>query len=41
LNAAANFFKHVDRDHDQTLEFNPGPTELVLYDAVMKYRERL
>ena len=39
LSEAENFFKHADRDHDQVLEFKPGPTELLLYDAVLKYRE--
>lgn len=39
LNDAANFFKHADRDHDEVLEFSRGPTELLLYDAVRKYRE--
>ncbi len=39
LNEAANFFKHADRDHDEVLEFIQGPTELLLYDAVRKYRE--
>ena len=39
LNEAANFFKHADRDHGDVLEFNSGPTELLLYDAVKKYRE--
>lgn len=39
LNEAANFFKHADRDHDGVLEFVPGQTELLLYDAVRKYRE--
>lgn len=39
LNEAANFFKHADRDHDEVLEFAEEPTELLLYDAVRKYRE--
>ena len=39
LNEAANFFKHADRDHDDVLAFNPGPTELLLYDACVKYKE--
>ena len=39
LNEAANFFKHADRDHDEVLEFAEGPTGLLLYDAVRKYRE--
>ncbi len=39
LNEAANFFKHGDRDHDEVLEFSEGQTELLLYDAVRKYRE--
>ena len=39
LSEAANFFKHADRDHEDVLEFSEGPTELLLYDAVRKYRE--
>jgi len=39
INEAANFFKHADRDHDEVLEFSEGQTELLLYDAVQKYRE--
>ena len=39
LNEAQNFFKHADRDHEETLTFNPGPTELQLYDACVKYKE--
>ena len=39
LNEAANFFKHADRDHDQVLEFCPGLSEFMMYDAVKKYRE--
>jgi hypothetical protein len=39
LNEAANFFKHANRDSDEVLEFSAGPTELLLYDAIRKYRE--
>ena len=39
LSEAANFFKHANRDHDEVLEFSAGPTELLLYDAIRKYRE--
>ena len=39
LNEAQNFFKHADRDHDSTLEFNPSSTELMAMDACMKYLE--
>ena len=39
LNEAANFFKHAARDNDEVLEFGPGQTELLLFDAVRKYRE--
>jgi hypothetical protein len=30
LGAAANFFKHADRDADQTLDFDEGDAEVVL-----------
>jgi hypothetical protein len=39
LNEAANFFKHANRDHNEVIEFSQSPTELLLYDAVWKYRE--
>jgi len=39
LNEAANFFKHADRDQDDVLEFSQGQSELLLYDAIRKYRE--
>lgn len=32
--AAANFFKHADRDPDATIEFSPGLTELFIYFAI-------
>jgi len=31
---AANFFKHADRDPDETIEFSPGLTELFIYFAI-------
>jgi hypothetical protein len=37
LTEAENFFKHADRDADATLEFNPGQTEFILWDASMTY----
>jgi len=39
LNEAANFFKHADRDHGDVLEFSQEQTELLLYDAIRKYRD--
>jgi sarcosine oxidase gamma subunit len=39
LNEAANFFKHADRDHGEVHEFRPEQTELLLYDAIRKYRD--
>src|SRR3990172_5794744 len=39
LNEAANFFKHADRDADRVLELRTSATELLLYDAIRKYRE--
>ena len=39
LNEAQNFFKHADRDHDQLLSFNPGLSEVMLWDCCMKYHE--
>lgn len=39
LSEAQNFFKHADRDHEATLEFNPDSTEFVAMDACFKYTE--
>jgi|SRR5579863_7369766 len=39
LSAAANFFKHADRDPDDVHEFNPAQTEILLFDACFKYKE--
>jgi hypothetical protein len=39
LNKAENFFKHADRNHKDTITFNPGQTELLIYDACSKYQE--
>ncbi len=39
LRAAANFFKHADRDPQDIHIFNPGQTEVLLFDACFKYKE--
>jgi hypothetical protein len=39
LNKAENYFKHADKNHKDTLTFNPGQTELLIYDACSKYHE--
>ena len=39
LQRAENFFKHADRDHDGSLEFNPDESELLILDACTKYWE--
>lgn len=39
LAEAQNFFKHADRDHQATLEFNPDSTEFMAMDACSKYAE--
>jgi hypothetical protein len=36
-NEAQNFFKHADRDHEATLDFNPELTELHMIDACAQY----
>ena len=36
---AENFFKHADRDHDATLDFNPEMSELLLIDACAQYKK--
>ncbi len=39
LKEAQNYFKHADRDHEATLEFNPDSTELMALDACQTYKE--
>lgn len=39
MNEAENFFKHADRDHDASLDFNPDSTEFLILDACDKYAE--
>jgi hypothetical protein len=39
LNAAANFFKHGDRDPGDVLAFDPAQTEVMLFDACSKYKD--
>ena len=39
FSAAANFFKHADRDPVNILTFNPAQTEILLLDASYKYRD--
>jgi len=37
INKAENFFKHADRDHKETLEFNPDQSELLILEACEVY----
>lgn len=37
INEAENFFKHADRDHEATLEFNPDQTEIMMLDVCIQY----
>jgi hypothetical protein len=37
VNEAENFFKHADRDHEATLDFNPDMTDMRLIDACAQY----
>ena len=37
VNKAENFFKHADRDHASTIEFNPDISEMFFYDAIGHY----
>ncbi len=37
INEAENFFKHADRDHSNSLAFNPRQTEILLIDASSQY----
>ncbi len=38
LNAAKNFFKHADRDANQSIRFSPFESEVVILDASWTYR---
>jgi hypothetical protein len=33
VNKAENFFKHADRDHEASLDFNPDQSETYILDA--------
>ena len=37
VNEAANFFKHADRDSNNSIEFQPRQTEFLLADAIYHY----
>lgn len=37
INEAENFFKHADRDHESTLDFNPEQSDLMILDACSMY----
>ena len=37
LNEAENFFKHADRDHEDTLDFNLQGSEILIIDACSQY----
>jgi hypothetical protein len=37
INKAENFFKHADRDHDDTIEFNPGQSEFLFLESCSVY----
>jgi hypothetical protein len=39
VNEAANFFKHANRDHESTIDFNPEASELLLLDACAQYQK--
>jgi hypothetical protein len=39
LRNTENFFKHADRDPAETLCFNPGSTEFMLWEACIMYTE--
>lgn len=37
VNEAENFFKHADRDHDRSIEFNPEVTDFFLFEGIRIY----
>jgi hypothetical protein len=40
LNGPENFFKHADRDHDETIDFDTDLTEILLMDAMAYFRDK-
>lgn len=40
LNGPENFFKHADKDHDGTIEFDAELTEILLMDAMAYFRDK-
>jgi hypothetical protein len=39
INAAENFFKHADHDHESSLDFSPFLSETLIQEACSVYRE--
>ena len=39
VSEAENFFKHADRDHEATLDFNPDMSDLLIIDACAQYKK--
>lgn len=39
FNAAQNFFKHANRDPEETLEFRPDATPFFIFDAIELYAQ--
>ncbi len=37
INAPANFFKHADQDPDEEIDFDPALTEVLLFDATLRW----
>jgi hypothetical protein len=37
INEAENFFKHAERDHEASLDFNPDMSEMLIFDACSQY----
>lgn len=37
INEAENFFKHAERDHEATLDFNPDQSEMLILEACSVY----
>ena len=40
LNAPENFFKHADKDHGETIDFDVELTEILLMDAMAYFRDK-
>jgi hypothetical protein len=39
INSYKNFFKHANKDHDKTIDFNPGLSKYMIWDTIKLYEK--